>query len=65
MAGRIANIGAAGERRRFFSGVVWAALTIAAVALMLALRAPRWSALLLSLPIGLAAAGFLQAREKT
>ena len=61
----VANIGERGAERRRRGGFVW--LTVAAIALaaMFVFHAPREARLALVLPIGFAAAGFLQAREKT
>jgi hypothetical protein len=65
MSHRIENVTAAGAQRRRLGGIVWLVISIAALAGMMVTRSPQsWRAFLL-LPFGLAAAGFLQAREKT
>jgi hypothetical protein len=65
MPARIANIGPKGARRRRRGGVAWLIVAVAAFAIMLAAGAPRATRLLLAIPFGLAATGFLQARQKT
>lgn len=65
MASRVENITDMGIRRRFRHGVVFAIVSIAAAAILIAAGSPRWTRLLLFFPIALAANGFLQAREKT
>lgn len=62
---RVANIGERGARRRRRGAVVWLVITAAAFGFLLTTGAPRWSRLVLALPIGFAAVGFLQARAKT
>ncbi|MDB4877235.1 MAG: hypothetical protein JWM41_3681 [Gemmatimonadetes bacterium] len=64
-AGNIANIGEGGARRRRLGGFVWLGLAVAALIVMVAVGVPRPYRLVLLLPFGAAAAGFLQAREKT
>lgn len=44
---------------------MWLVVSVAAFALMLVMGAPREARLLLAIPFGLAATGFLQARQKT
>jgi hypothetical protein len=65
MAEHIANIGERGARRRRRGGIVWLVVSVAAFGVMLATGAPRDVRLLLVIPFGLAATGFLQARHKT
>ncbi|HET9729459.1 MAG TPA: hypothetical protein VF785_14600 [Gemmatimonadaceae bacterium] len=65
MAEHIANIGERGARRRRRGGIMWLVVSVAAFALMLVMGAPREARLLLAIPFGLAATGFLQARQKT
>jgi fatty acid desaturase len=65
MRGHVANIGERGARRRWLGGFVWLGLAIVALAVMLALGAPRPYRLVLLLPFGAAATGFLQSHEKT
>jgi len=61
----IANIGPAGQRRRFLSGLVGLAAALFLMAILIAGQAPRpWRALLV-LPFWAAGLGLLQAREKT
>jgi hypothetical protein len=61
----IANIGPRGARRRRREGVAWLIVAVVSFGVMLATGAPREVRLLLALPFGFAAAGFLQARQKT
>jgi hypothetical protein len=63
--GRVENIGVRGAIRRRRSGVVWAALAVAGLIALLVTDAPRWTRLMIAIPVGLAAVGFLQARERT
>jgi len=65
MADRITNIGPRGARRRRRGGIAWLIVAVIAFAVMLTLGAPREARLVLAIPFGLAAAGFLQARQKT
>jgi hypothetical protein len=65
MAEHVPNIGARGARRRRRSGVVWLILAMVAFVALLTMRAPREARLILVIPFGLAATGFLQARQKT
>jgi hypothetical protein len=62
---RVENIGARGALRRRRSGVVWAVLAVAGLVALLVSDAPRWTHLMIAIPAGLAAIGFLQARERT
>lgn len=62
---RVENIGAPGALRRRRSGVVWAVLAVAGLIALLVGDAPRWTRLMIAIPAGLAAIGFLQARERT
>jgi hypothetical protein len=61
----VANIGERGARRRRRGAVVWLIIAAIAFAFLLATGAPLWSRIILALPIGFSAAGFLQARAKT
>jgi threonine/homoserine efflux transporter RhtA len=54
-----------GAIRRRRSGVVWVALAVAGLIALLVTDAPRWTRLMIAIPAGLAAVGFLQARERT
>lgn len=65
MPARIANIGASGARRRRLGGIVWLVVGVAALVAMVGLGAPRIDRLWLVVPFTMAAAGFLQARERT
>lgn len=65
MAEHIPNIGSRGARRRRRGGIVWLVVAAAAFVALLATGAPRAARLLLVSPFGLAATGFLQARQKT
>ena len=64
-SGRVENIGVRGALRRRRSGVVWAVLAVAGLIALLVGAAPRWTRLMIAIPAGLAAIGFLQARERT
>ena len=61
----VSNIGDRGARRRRASGVVWLIVAIALFVVLLLAGAPRWARLAIAIPVGLAAIGFLQARERT
>jgi hypothetical protein len=61
----VSNIGDRGARRRRASGVVWLIVAVALVLVLLRIGAPRWARLAIAIPVGLAAIGFLQARERT
>ena len=61
----VANIGDRGARRRRMSGVVWLLVTIGLLIALLVFGASRWTRLAIALPAGMAAIGFLQARERT
>ena len=61
----VANIGERGAVRRRRGGYVWAAISVVLLAAALAMHAPHTTLFGLAIPIGLAALGFLQAREKT
>ena len=61
----VANIGESGARRRRLSGVVWSILAIGLLIALLVAGASRWTRLTIAIPVGLAAVGFLQARERT
>jgi hypothetical protein len=65
MLPRVENIGqrVADHRRR--GGWIMAVVALGAAIALFATDAPRSARLLLAVPVGLAAAGFLQAREKT
>jgi len=65
MRDHVANIGERGARRRWIGGFVWSIAAAALLVVLIVSSAPRWTRLLLALPIALAAIGFLQAREKT
>jgi hypothetical protein len=61
----VPNLGPRQQRIRVVSGVVGTALALGIAAALIAFDAPRWSRLVLLLPIWGASIGFLQAREKT
>lgn len=65
MKERVANITERGARQRRALGVVFLVIALAAAAAMIAFDVPRAWRLLLAIPFGIAANGFLQAREKT
>ena len=64
-AEHIANIGERGARRRWLSGVAWLIVAVGLIVVLVAFGTPRWTRLLVGIPVGLAATGFLQARERT
>ena len=61
----VGNIGARGCRRRRAGGWFWTIVVVIALVVMLVKHTPPAWAIVLSLPIALAALGFLQAREQT
>lgn len=61
----VANIGDRGARRRLISGVVWIVIGAGVLIALLVTGAPRVARLILAIPVGLSAIGFLQARERT
>jgi len=65
MAEHVDNIGERGARIRRRTGWVWTAVTVVVVIALVAADASRAARLFVALPVGLAALGFLQAREKT
>ena len=65
MPDRIENITTRGARLRRLTGIWWLAIALAAFVTLVVVRAPRSYRVALAIPIGLAAIGFLQAREKT
>lgn len=65
MSDRIENINDRGASLRRRNGILASAIAVLAFGVLLATGAPRWSRLLLALPIGLAAISFLQARART
>jgi hypothetical protein len=65
MTEHVPNIGTRGARRRRRGGIVWSVVAAVTLVAMLATGAPRETRLLLVIPFGLAATGFLQARQKT
>ena len=58
----VANIGDRGARRRLISGVVWIVIGAGVLIALLVTGAPRVARLILAIPVGLSAIGFLQAR---
>ena len=65
MPEHVTNIGEPGARRRQSGALVWIAIGGAMAVVLITVNAPRPFRLLLAIPAGLAAAGFLEAREKT
>lgn len=61
----VGNITATGVRRRQLSGAIGLVIAVALFAALVLMGAPRIARLFLILPLGLAAMGFFQAREKT
>jgi len=62
---RIANITERGATRRRRQGVAWLIGSVVLASILFYLGLPRGMRLLLAIPIGLSAVGFLKAREKT
>ena len=65
MANHVDNIGEPGARRRREGALVCVAIAGVVAIVLIITNAPRPARLLVAVPIGLAAAGFLEAREKT
>jgi len=65
MLQRVENIGEPGARRRRRGAFVMVAIAVVVAIVLIVTNAPRPARLLVAVPIGLAAAGFLEAREKT
>ena len=65
MAEHIPNIGTRGAGRRRRGGIVWLIVAAVASVALVGIGAPREARLLLAIPLGIAAIGFLQARQKT
>jgi hypothetical protein len=65
MSDRIENITDRGARWRRRNGFVCLVVAAVALILLVATRAPAWYRMILALPIGIGAASFLQARERT
>jgi hypothetical protein len=65
MHDRIENITERGARWRRRNGIACLAVAHVVLVALVATGAPAWYRLVLALPIGIAAASFLQAREKT
>ncbi len=61
----VANIGESGARRRRMGAVVWLVVATGGLAWLVGTGAPRDLRLALFIPLGMSAAGFLQARERT
>jgi len=62
---RVENIGERGAQRRRKGGLLWLALSGVTIILLFVTHAARPTRLLIAIPVGLAAIGLLQAREKT
>lgn len=60
-----ANIGARGIRQRRFMGAAFAAAAAVLLVALMEYGAPRWSRLLLFVPLWMAGLGLFQAHEKT
>jgi hypothetical protein len=65
MAGRVANLGAAGQRRRAILGAVMLVIALGVAAGVVAAGAAAGWALVTGLPFWAAALGLIQARDKT
>lgn len=65
MRDRIENITERGARWRRRNGFVCLVVAVVALGLLVAMGEPAWYRIVLALPIGIGAASFLQAREKT
>lgn len=59
------NIGPAEQRKRRLMGVVALTVGVGTAFMLVVYNAPRWSRLVIFLPIWLAGLGLIQAREKT
>ena len=64
-AGRVANIGTVGRRRRLIGGAFWLLLGVVGTGLIARAHARAWWYALLLLPFTLAALGFFQASAHT
>lgn len=65
MSEHIDNIGERGARRRRRGAWAWTVISVLTAIALAVMHAPRHSRLVIAVPVGLAAVGFLQAREKT
>ena len=61
----VANIGPRERRKRRLLGIVSLTVAVGAAFLLVSFGAPRWSRLVVFLPLWMAGLGLLQAREKT
>ncbi len=61
----IGNLGTRQQRRRRVMGIVALTVGVSLAFLLIFYDAPRWSRLVIFLPIWIAGLGLLQAREKT
>jgi hypothetical protein len=59
------NIGPSEQRKRRLMGVIALTAGVGTAFMLVVLGAPRWSRLIIFLPIWLAGLGLIQAREKT
>jgi len=64
-SGRVANIGAAGARRRRIGGVIWIVVTVGLFVVLVVTHQPRAMRLAVFVPAFLAALGFFQAQAMT
>ncbi len=60
-----ANIGPRERRKRRLLGIVSLTVAVGVAFVLVAFGAPRWSRLVIFLPLWMAGLGLLQAREKT
>jgi hypothetical protein len=64
-SGHVANIGAAGARRRRVGGVIWIVATVGLFVVLVVAHQPKAMRLVVFVPAFLAALGFFQARAMT
>ena len=64
-ATEVANIGPSGRRKRRLLGIVSLTVAVGVAFVLVAFGAPRWSRLVLFVPLWMAGLGLLQSREKT
>ncbi len=65
MTSEVCNIGPREQRKRRLLGIVALTIGVAAAFVLVVYDAPRWTRLVVFLPVWIAGLGLLQAREKT
>ena len=65
MTSEVCNIGPREQRKRRLLGIVALTIGVAAAFVLVVYDAPRWTRLVIFLPVWIAGLGLLQAREKT